>query len=148
MEKLRQELDAAIPFDCITPSIEQVKLPYLNMIIKETLRMHGPGFGTFRYCSTDTEVEGVVLPANTTLALWNPQGWLIWFLVFSDDRQLTFVPSAPRHQSLGSHSEQIQTRPLGRRCRSTQSGLLFPFLIRAAELSGWVKHVRFHSDIP
>ncbi|EKG09696.1 Cytochrome P450 [Macrophomina phaseolina MS6] len=73
MAKLRAELDSVIPADCITPSIEQVKLPYLNRVIKETLRMHGPGFGTFRFCREDTEVDGVVLPANTTLALWNPQ---------------------------------------------------------------------------
>ncbi|KAB2571925.1 cytochrome P450 46A1 [Lasiodiplodia theobromae] len=73
LKKLRAELDNVIPADCITPSIEQVKLPYLNRVIKETLRMHGPGFGTFRYCTRDTEIDGVVLPANTTLALWNPQ---------------------------------------------------------------------------
>lgn len=74
LKKLRAELDGVIPADCTTPSIEQVKLPYLNRVIKETLRMHGPGFGTFRYCARDTEIDGVVLPANTTLALWNPQG--------------------------------------------------------------------------
>lgn len=74
LKNLRKELDSVIPADCITPSLEQVKLPYLNCVIKETLRMHGPGFGTFRYCSRDTEIDGVVLPANTTLALWNPQG--------------------------------------------------------------------------
>lgn len=73
-EKLRKELDSVIPADCVTPSIEQIKLPYLNRVIKETLRMHGPGFGTFRYCSQDTEIDGIMLPANTTLALWNPQG--------------------------------------------------------------------------
>lgn len=74
LSKLRQELDANIPADAGLPSVEQIKLPYLNMVLKETLRMHGPGFGTFRYCAQDTDVEGVVLPANTPLALWNPQG--------------------------------------------------------------------------
>ncbi|KAI1507754.1 CypX, Cytochrome P450 [Pyrenophora tritici-repentis] len=73
MKKLRKELDNVIPADCVTPSIEQVKLPYLNRVIKETLCMHGPGSGTFRYCSQDTEIDGIVLPANTTIALWNPQ---------------------------------------------------------------------------
>ena len=58
----------------MTPSIEQVKLPYLNCVLKETLRRHGPGFGTFGYCKEDTEIDGVMLPANTTLALRNPQG--------------------------------------------------------------------------
>lgn len=92
MKKLRRELDAVIPFDCATPGIEQVKLPYLNMVLKETLRMHGPGFGTFRYCSKDTEVEGVVLPANTTLALWNPQGQLL-SLALQYVRQMAYFQS-------------------------------------------------------
>ncbi|KAI1161516.1 cytochrome P450 46A1 [Nemania serpens] len=73
LARLRQELDAYIPSDAELPSVEQIKLPYLNMVLKETLRLHGPGFGTFRYCEKDTEVEGVVLPAMTPLALWNPQ---------------------------------------------------------------------------
>ncbi|EKM51452.1 uncharacterized protein PHACADRAFT_152212 [Phanerochaete carnosa HHB-10118-sp] len=72
--KLRDELDALLPADCVVPSIEQVsRLPYLRLVIKETLRYNGPGFGTFRYTPADVEIEGVVLPANTTLALWNPQ---------------------------------------------------------------------------
>lgn len=36
--------------------------------------MSSPGFGTFRTCAKDTTVAGVTLPANTTLALWNPAG--------------------------------------------------------------------------
>ncbi|KIP07170.1 hypothetical protein PHLGIDRAFT_118327 [Phlebiopsis gigantea 11061_1 CR5-6] len=72
--KLRAELDAGLPADCIVPTIEQVsRLRYLHLIIKETLRYNGPGFGTFRYTPQDVEIEGVRIPANTTLALWNPQ---------------------------------------------------------------------------
>lgn len=57
------------------PSLDDIKkLPYLNMVIKETLRHSSTGFGTFRTCPIDTKVAGVTLPANTTLALWNPAG--------------------------------------------------------------------------
>ncbi|KZV76178.1 cytochrome P450 46A1 [Peniophora sp. CONT] len=72
--KLRAELDAAIPADIDVPLLEQVSgLKYLTMVLKETLRMHGPGFGTFRYTDKEAEINGVHIPANTTLALWNPQ---------------------------------------------------------------------------
>ncbi|KAI0973388.1 cytochrome P450 46A1 [Xylaria arbuscula] len=70
--QLRAEIDGSIPFDAEVATLEHVKLPYLNMVLKETLRMSSPGFGTFRTCAKDTTVAGVKLPANTTLALWNP----------------------------------------------------------------------------
>ncbi|TLD37843.1 cytochrome P450 46A1 [Venturia nashicola] len=73
LKELRVELDRATSLDEKISSTTQVKSPYLNAIIKETMRMHGPGFGTFRYCEEDTEIDGIKLPANTTLALWNPQ---------------------------------------------------------------------------
>ncbi|KAJ5721212.1 uncharacterized protein N7483_009146 [Penicillium malachiteum] len=72
LAKLRAELDTNIPSDVTVPPLEQVDLPYLNMILKETLKYSSTGFGTFRTCSFDTEMEGVVLPANTTAALCNP----------------------------------------------------------------------------
>ncbi len=72
--RLRSEIDAKIPIDTTVPTLDQVKLPYLNMVLKETLRYSSPGFGTFRICPVDAEVAGVKLPANTTLALWNPAG--------------------------------------------------------------------------
>ncbi|KAI0430740.1 cytochrome P450 46A1 [Xylaria sp. FL1042] len=72
LAQLRAEIDGSIPFDAEVATLEHVKLPYLNMVLKETLRMSSPGFGTFRTCAKDTTVAGVTLPANTTLALWNP----------------------------------------------------------------------------
>jgi cholesterol 24-hydroxylase len=74
LARLRAEVDASMPYNVLIPSLDQVKLPYLNMILKETLRYHSTGFGTFRTCLVDTEVSRVTLPANATLALWNPAG--------------------------------------------------------------------------
>lgn len=74
LSRLRAEVDASICQDASIASPDQAKFPYLNMVLKETLRYHSTGFGTFRTCPVDTEVSGVVLPANTTLALWNPAG--------------------------------------------------------------------------
>lgn len=68
------ELDTSIPSNVKIPSLEQVRLPYLDMLLKETLRYSSTGFGTFRICRQDTEISGITLPANTTLALGNPAG--------------------------------------------------------------------------
>ncbi|EJC99581.1 cytochrome P450 [Fomitiporia mediterranea MF3/22] len=74
LAKVRTELDEVLPPDSEIPTVEQAsRLRYLHLVIKETLRYNGPGFGTFRYTSKDVEINGVTLPANTTLALWNPQ---------------------------------------------------------------------------
>ncbi|KAI0977543.1 cytochrome P450 46A1 [Xylaria arbuscula] len=70
--KLRAEIYDSIPDDTVIPTLGQIQLPYLGMVIKETLRYSSPGFGTFRECPVATEVAGVTLPEKTTLALWNP----------------------------------------------------------------------------
>lgn len=74
--RLRAELDEHLSKDGgAVPSVQDVsKLKYLTQIIKETLRYNGPGFGTFRYTPVDVDIGGVLVPKNTTLALWNPQG--------------------------------------------------------------------------
>lgn len=72
LARLRAEIDASIPDNDSIASIDQTKLPYLNMVVKETLRVHSTGFGSFRTCAVNTTVCGTTLPADTTLALWNP----------------------------------------------------------------------------
>jgi cytochrome P450 len=82
--RLRSEIDARIPCSAVIPSLDQIQLPYLNLVLNETLRYHSTGFGTFRTCLVDTEVSRVLLPVNTTLALWNPVGqWHIHLQHFS-----------------------------------------------------------------
>ncbi|KAL8828563.1 MAG: hypothetical protein Q9191_002516 [Dirinaria sp. TL-2023a] len=80
LARLRAEIDASIPDNDSIASIDQTKLPYLNMVVKETLRVHSTGFGSFRTCAVNTTVCGTTLPADTTLALWNPAGEPIPFL--------------------------------------------------------------------
>lgn len=74
LARLRAEIDESMPDHEFIASIDQAKLPYLNMVLKETLRCHSTGFGSFRTCPVDTTLGDVTLPANTTLALWNPAG--------------------------------------------------------------------------
>ena len=80
LTRLRAEVDASMPDHDSVACIDQTKLPYLNMVLKETLRYHSTGFGSFRTCGVDTSVCGTTLPANTTLALWNPAGQHVRFL--------------------------------------------------------------------
>ena len=151
LAELRRELDEAIPLDTVIPSIESVKLPYLNAVIKETLRYNGPGFGTFRHCSKDTTLQGVTLPANTTLALWNPQGGLsllhstvapaLWSVYELLTRPAN---SAPRPQLVGRRRRRIQPEQVVGPQVASHPRLLLSFLVRAPQLSRWV----FRSFVP
>ncbi|KAI7871653.1 cytochrome P-450 cyp509A1 [Spinellus fusiger] len=68
-EKARQEVISILgdsPEDAI-PTVDQVKaMEYLNMVIKETLRMNGSARNTTtRVASEDTELCGVFIPKGT-----------------------------------------------------------------------------------
>ncbi|XP_011025604.1 PREDICTED: cytochrome P450 78A7-like [Populus euphratica] len=70
-EKLRRELDMAVKdrsLSEVTDS-EMSKLPYLQAVVKETLRVHPPGplLSWARLCSSDVQLSnGMVIPADTT----------------------------------------------------------------------------------
>ncbi|KAI9493100.1 cytochrome P450 [Zychaea mexicana] len=67
----------------ILPTIEQTReLKYINMVIKETLRISSPGVSMMpRVASQDTELSGVFIPKGTRLAIdmydlhHNPKVW-------------------------------------------------------------------------
>lgn len=74
VEKLRQELDAAIPADVAVPSYDTIKdLPYLQNVINETLRHHSTsGIGLPRTVppeSSGVEICGHFFPPGTTLSV-------------------------------------------------------------------------------
>ncbi|XP_011015161.1 PREDICTED: cytochrome P450 78A7-like [Populus euphratica] len=70
-EKLRRELDMAVKdrsLSEVTDS-EMSKLPFLQAVVKETLRVHPPGplLSWARLCSSDVQLSnGMVIPADTT----------------------------------------------------------------------------------
>ncbi|KAI7862742.1 cytochrome P-450 cyp509A1 [Spinellus fusiger] len=55
----------------VLPDLEQTKeMEYINMVMKETLRMHNPVFNsTEHYASEDCEIDGVFIPKGTHIAL-------------------------------------------------------------------------------
>ena len=73
-EKLQNELDAALPEDTVIPDYDHVKdLPYLDCVIKETLRIHSTsslGLPRVVPCgSAGIELHGHHFPAGTVLSV-------------------------------------------------------------------------------
>ena len=72
--KLRNELDLVVG-DKGTISIKDadlIKLPYLQAVVKETLRVHPPGplLSWARLSTSDVQLSnGMVIPKNTTATL-------------------------------------------------------------------------------
>ncbi|KAI3760825.1 hypothetical protein L1987_51224 [Smallanthus sonchifolius] len=95
--KLRFELDTVIGNNNLSDA-KMTKLPYLQAVIKETLRVHPPGplLSWARLSTSDVHLtNGMVIPANTTaiVNMWaithNSDVWECPF-VFDPDR---FLPS-------------------------------------------------------
>ncbi|CAL5365544.1 unnamed protein product [Camellia sinensis] len=66
--KLRKELDSAVGENSIMDA-DVAKLPYLQAVVKETLRVHPPGplLSWARLSTSDVQLSnGMVIPANTT----------------------------------------------------------------------------------
>lgn len=94
--KLQEELDGVVGCRNITDT-DTAKLPYLQAVIKETLRVHPPGplLSWARLSTADVELSnGMVVPANTTamVNMWSiTHDSEIWEdpLVFRPERFLT-----------------------------------------------------------
>ncbi|KAK6955882.1 hypothetical protein Daesc_003528 [Daldinia eschscholtzii] len=75
LQKLQEELDAAIPSDDVTvPTYDTIRnLPYLQMVINETLRIHcTSGIGLPREIPPDSEgvhIRGYYFPPGTVLSV-------------------------------------------------------------------------------
>ncbi|XP_028787256.1 3,9-dihydroxypterocarpan 6A-monooxygenase-like [Neltuma alba] len=81
MEKARQEIDSVVGTSRIVEESDIVKLPYLQAIVKETLRIHPPAPLLGRLSSESCNVGGYDIPAKTFLMvnLWSigrdPKFW-------------------------------------------------------------------------
>ncbi|PPD71026.1 hypothetical protein GOBAR_DD32089 [Gossypium barbadense] len=67
MEKARQEIDIVVGKDKIVQESDITNLPYLQAIVKETLRLHPAGPMIVRESSEDCNIEGYEIPAKTRL---------------------------------------------------------------------------------
>ncbi|WOG90985.1 hypothetical protein DCAR_0310233 [Daucus carota subsp. sativus] len=69
MEKARQEIDTVVGKNKLVEESDITNLPYLQAIVKETLRLHPPGPLVAREASKDCIVAGYHIPAKTRLFL-------------------------------------------------------------------------------
>jgi cytochrome P450 len=68
-QRLYTELDTVLTGRC--PTVEDLpNLPYMRMVIDETLRLYPPAWQTMRHAHEDDEIGGYAIPAGTAL-LWN-----------------------------------------------------------------------------
>lgn len=82
MKKLQDELDAVVGKDRLMRESDIPNLPYLQCVIKESLRLHPPAPLGIPHCSIQpTTVAGYEIPAKTTalINLWainrDPKNW-------------------------------------------------------------------------
>ncbi|NWX81415.1 CP46A hydroxylase, partial [Nothoprocta ornata] len=67
LERLQAEVDEVIGAKRHIDYEDLGKLKYLSQVLKESLRLYPPIPGTLRWTETETVVDGIKIPANTTL---------------------------------------------------------------------------------
>ncbi|KAJ0099626.1 hypothetical protein Patl1_20625 [Pistacia atlantica] len=64
-KKLRDEIELVVGFSRLVKESDVQKLPYLQAIVKESLRLHPPAPIVFRECITDCKIKGFDVKAKT-----------------------------------------------------------------------------------
>lgn len=67
--KLREEIDATVGSTRLINESDIPNLPYLQAILKETLRLHNPGPLLRRKCNTDCQISGYDVKAGTKILI-------------------------------------------------------------------------------
>ncbi|ORY94873.1 cytochrome P-450 cyp509A1 [Syncephalastrum racemosum] len=128
----------------ILPNLEQVKdLPYINQIMKETLRINPPAPNiTIRRTTQDVEVNGVIIPKDHRVALdiyelqHNPKVWRNPD-VFDPER---FAPGGEAEQLSGQGMAWLPFSNGSRQCIGmafslAEQRVMLPMLLRKYEWS-------------
>jgi len=72
-QKLQAEVDTAL--EGRTPTFQDMaRLPFLEMVFKESLRLYPPAFGVVREALSDCEIGGYPIPKGSTLAMFQ---WVV-----------------------------------------------------------------------
>ncbi|XP_064599537.1 cytochrome P450 3A11-like [Liolophura sinensis] len=122
-QKLVDEIDDYYPGGKVPDYDELPEMPYLNMVINETLRMNPPAARVDRMCTRDTVVRGLHIPAGMPVAIpiynihRDPEYW---------DEPDTFNPERFSPENRASH-HPLQWIPFGhgpRNCIGMRLALL------------------------
>ncbi|KAI3760580.1 hypothetical protein L1987_50977 [Smallanthus sonchifolius] len=123
MKKAVEEIDQVVGKHRILQESDIPNLPYLQPIVKETLRLHSAGPMVLRQSTEDCTVGGYHIPANTTIFInvWalgrDPNHW---------ENPLEFRPERFQHQSLDVRGQHFHMLPFGsgrRMCPGTSLAL-------------------------
>lgn len=88
-EKLRDEINTVVGSKRLLQESDVPKLPYLQAVVKESLRLHAPAPLIFRRCGEDCKINGYDILANERIAfnvyaiMRDPSSW---------DNPLEFLP--------------------------------------------------------
>ncbi|KAM0932358.1 putative 3,9-dihydroxypterocarpan 6A-monooxygenase [Dioscorea sansibarensis] len=67
LEKLREEIDTVVGKNRLISETDMSNMPYLQAVVKETLRLHPTGPMTVRECTKDCKINGYNIQAKTRL---------------------------------------------------------------------------------
>jgi hypothetical protein len=69
--RLQQEVDSAVGVKSVLVEADLPNLPYMDAVIRETLRLYPPAPLTFREVKEDTMVGGYMAPAGSHICVSN-----------------------------------------------------------------------------
>jgi cytochrome P450 len=84
------------------------QLPFVDNVVKESLRLYPPAYGVVREASSDCEIGGYTIPAGATLAMFQ---WVVHRDPRYFDRPDEFIPD--RWKELGNRLPRCAYFPFG-----------------------------------
>ncbi|KAI3412220.1 uncharacterized protein J3R85_017592 [Psidium guajava] len=69
LKRLREEIDSAVGSTRLVHESDVPHLPYLQAVVKETLRLHTPGPLLRRKCNSDCQINGYDVKAGTNILI-------------------------------------------------------------------------------
>ncbi|XP_057457732.1 cytochrome P450 CYP736A12-like [Lotus japonicus] len=125
MTKLQDELKNVVGMGRVVEEDDIPKLPYLNMVVKETFRIHPPApLLVPRECLEDITINGYFIAKKSRVLV---NSWTIGRdpKIWSDNAE-DFYPDRFQNTDIDSHGLHFQFLPFGsgrRRCPGMQLGL-------------------------
>ena len=120
-KKAREELDAVVGPDRLPALVDRPKLPYINAIMKETLRWHTATPMAIAHTSTaDDTYDGFFIPQGSTVMV---NAWCVVPVVSGErlnDRHSEQVH--PTRFGKVSSTRRLRSRPLHERWRAQSGG--------------------------
>ncbi|XP_041013854.1 cytochrome P450 705A5-like [Juglans microcarpa x Juglans regia] len=68
-KKVREEIESIVGKTKLVEELDTANLPYLQAVVKETLRLHPPGPVTLRECRQRCKINGFDIPEKTAVAI-------------------------------------------------------------------------------